>query len=81
MSGVQLPELFDTFAPNAGVLVVDAVVEDCREDLAERVDRADRFEDCAYPLANGLLTVADLRIVDANQLCTFALSCRSSVPC
>lgn len=38
VAGVQLAELLDALAADASVLVVEALLEDGREDLAERVD-------------------------------------------
>lgn len=60
VAGVQLAELLDALAADASVLVVEALLEDGREDLAERVDRAQGLEDAAHALADRLLAVADL---------------------
>ena len=61
MSGVQLTELFDALAPDASILVVEAVLENRRKDFAEGVNGADRLEDGANTLPNRLLAVADLQ--------------------
>lgn len=61
MSGVELTELFDALAPDASILVVEAVLENRREDFAEGVNGADRLEDGSNTLPNRLLAVADLQ--------------------
>lgn len=61
MSGVELTELFDALAPDASVLVVEAVLENRRKDFAEGINGADRLEDGSNTLSNRLLAVADLQ--------------------
>lgn len=60
VSRIQLAKLLDAFTSHSSVLVVEALLENGREDLAEGIDGTDRLEDRANSLTNRFFAVPDL---------------------
>ena len=62
VSSVELSEFFDAFTSYSSILVVETLFEDRCEDLAERVDRTNRFEDRSNALSNRFFPISDLEL-------------------